>query len=302
MKILVTGSTGFIGAKLCQKLNEAQHTVTALSRNPAKAHQTIPTLRNVYRWDSLNELAPIEALEGLDAVIHLAGETIAGRWDDSKKRSIRESRVLGTRHLIEGIARCQSKPKALISASAIGYYGDRAEERLTEDSLPGSDFLAGVCKDWEAEAIKAENLDVRVVRVRTGIVLGPGGGALQALLTPFKLGAGGPIGSGHQWWSWVHREDLIGLIVHALHHPEITGPLNATAPNPSRQGVFARTLGRVLHRPAVAPLPAFATKLMLGEFSSELLSSKHVSPKRALDTKYQFQFSELEPALREILR
>ncbi len=302
MKILVTGATGFIGTRLCQKLSEAGHTVTALSHNPAKAHQTVPTLRSVFKWDSLNELAPTEALEGADAVVHLAGETIAGRWSESQKRAIRESRVLGTRHLIEGIAQCKIKPHILVSASAIGYYGDRGEERLTEASGAGSDFLAGVCKDWEAEASKAENLNVRVVRVRTGIVLGPGGGALQALLAPFKLGAGGPIGSGHQWWSWVHRDDVVGLILHALSHSEITGPLNATAPNPMRQGVLARTLGKTLKRPAIVSLPAFAAKLMLGEFSSELLSSKHVFPKRALDTQYQFQFPELESALREILR
>ncbi len=301
MKLLVTGATGFIGMRLCQKLAEAGHTVTALSRDPAKAQQRLPALGQTFGWDSLNEAAPVGAFESVDAVVHLAGETVSGRWSESKKRRIRESRILGTRHLVDGIAQLKAKPKVLISASAIGYYGDRGEERLTEESGPGSDFLSGVCRDWEAEAIKAEPLGLRVIRLRIGVVLGPGGGALQAMLTPFKLGAGGPMGSGHQWWSWIHRDDVVGLIQHALHHPEIRGPMNATAPNPARQGVFARTLGKVLKRPAISPAPALALKLALGEFSTELLSSKHVLPKRALDSKYLFQFSELETALREIL-
>lgn len=301
MKILVTGATGFLGTRVCQKLNEAEHAVTALSRDPSLSHRIVPPLKSVFRWDSLNETAPIEALEGVDAVIHLAGESVAGRWTDSKKRAIRESRILGTRHLIEGFAKLKAKPKVLISASAIGYYGDRGEERLTEESAHGSDFLSGVCRDWESEAIKAENLGLRVVRLRIGIVLGPGGGALRAMLTPFKAGLGGPMGSGHQWWSWIHRDDVVGLMMHAL-QTELSGPVNATAPNPMRQGVFARTLGKVLRRPAVAPMPSFVLKLLLGEFSNELLFSKFVLPQRAQESKYQFQFPELELALSEILQ
>ncbi|MBI3461344.1 TIGR01777 family protein [Candidatus Acetothermia bacterium] len=301
MKILVTGATGFLGTRVCQKLNEAEHTVTALSRDPSLAHRFVPSLKSVFRWDSLNEAAPTEALDGVDAVVHLAGESVAGRWNDSKKRAIRESRILGTRHLIEGLTKLQAKPNVLISASAIGFYGDRGEEHLTEESAPGSDFLSGVCRDWEAEAVKAESLGLRVVRLRIGIVLGPGGGALRAMLTPFKAGLGGPMGSGHQWWSWIHRDDVVGLMLHAL-QSDLSGPVNATAPNPMRQGVFARTLGKVLKRPAIAPVPAFALKMLLGEFSTELLSSKFVLPKRAQETKYQFQFPELELALSEILK
>jgi hypothetical protein len=246
-------------------------------------------------------MAPTDALEGIDAVVHFAGETVAGRWNASKKRMIRESRILGTRHLVEGIAKVKTKPRVLISASAIGYYGDRGEERLTEDSSLGSDFLANVCRDWEAEAHKAEDIGLRVVRLRNGIVLGSGGGALQAMLTPFKLGVGGPMSSGHQWWSWVHRDDVVGLIMHTL-QTDLHGAVNATAPNPVRQNVFARTLGKILKRPALAPIPAFALKMLLGEFSTELLSSKHVLPKRALDAKYPFQFPKLERALDEILK
>jgi hypothetical protein len=240
----------------------------------------------------------------MDAVVHLAGETIAGRWTPEKKRKIYDSRVLGTRNLVEGLTRldAQEKPKVLVSASAVGYYGDRGDERLTEEAPPSEGFLSKVCQDWEREARRAEELGLRVVRLRFGIVLGPGGGALQTMLPLFKLGLGGPLGSGRQWWSWVHLDDVVGLITFALENEAFSGAVNATAPNPVRQREFARTLGRVLRRPAALPAPAFALRLALGEFAGELLASTQAIPQKAQEMGYRFKYPELEGALRQILR
>lgn len=302
MKILITGATGFLGRRVCEVLSQAGHTVVALSRDPTNAKQRVPALKEAFLWDPRAGLPPRQALEGCDAVINLAGETVAGRWTESKKRAIRESRIVGTRNLVEVLAQLDSRPKVLISASAVGYYGDRGQETLTEDSSPGSDFLAQVCQDWESEAARAESFGIRVVRLRIGLVLGPGGGALQALLPIFKLGLGGPIGSGNQFWSWVHRDDIAGVIEFALEREDLRGPINVTAPQPVRQREFAQALGRVLKRPAFLPAPAFALKIVLGEFASELLSGKRVLPQRLSQAGYKFRFVELEPALREILR
>ena len=302
MKILITGATGFLGRRVCEALSQAGHTLIALSRDPHRAKQRVPSLQEAFAWNSLKELPPSRALEGCDAVIHLAGESVAGRWTDTKKASIRDSRVTGTRNLIETIAKLEARPKVLISASAIGYYGDRGEETLTEESAPGSDFLAQVCRDWEGEAARAENLGIRVVRVRIGLVLGPQGGALQALLPIFQVGLGGPLGSGRQFWSWVHRDDVVGAIRFALEREDLRGPINVTAPQPVRQREFAQILGHVLRRPVVLPTPAFALKIVLGEFASELLSSKRVLPQRLSQAGYRFRFAELEPALHEILK
>jgi uncharacterized protein (TIGR01777 family) len=237
----------------------------------------------------------------MDAVVHLAGETIAGRWTPEKKKRIYESRVQGTHRLVDAISTLDERPKVLISASAVGYYDDRGDDVLTEDAPPGGGFLSRVCRDWEREAQRAEELGLRVVRLRFGIVLGPGGGALQTMLPLFKLGLGGPLGSGRQWWSWVHRDDVVGLIELALKNEELSGPANATAPNPIRQREFAKTLGRVLKRPAVLPAPAFALKLTLGEFANELLASTRAIPKRAQELGYRFEYAELEGALCQIL-
>lgn len=296
MKILITGATGFIGRRVCEVLSQAGHTVVALSRDPIRAKQRVPALTEAFRWDTL-----ADALKGCDAVINLAGETVAGRWTDAKKKAIRDSRIIGTRNLVESLAKLEPRPKVLISASAIGYYGDRGEETLTEDSAPGADFLAQVCRDWESEAARAESFGVRVVRLRIGLVLGPGGGALQAMLPIFKLGLGGPLGSGNQFWSWVHRDDVVGAIAFALEREDLRGPINVTAPQPVRQREFAQILGRVLKRPALLPAPAFALKIVLGEFASGLLSSQRVLPERLTKAGYQFRFTELEPALRALV-
>jgi uncharacterized protein (TIGR01777 family) len=302
MNILITGATGFVGRRLCEMLHQAGHTVRALSRDSVAAKQRVPLLKEVFPWNPLQELPPLQAFEGCDAVINLAGESIAGRWTAPKKQLIRDSRVLGTKNLVNALAQLSSRPKVLISASAIGYYGDRGEETLTEDAAPGSDFLAQVCRDWENEALKAESLGMRVVRLRIGLVLGRGGGTLQALLPLFRVGLGGPLGSGRQWWSWIHRDDLCRLIVQILANESISGPVNATAPQPVRQKEFAQVLGRVLRRPAFLPTPAFALKIALGEFADGILASQRVLPRRAQEMGYRFQFEELEGALREILQ
>jgi uncharacterized protein (TIGR01777 family) len=302
MNILITGATGFVGRRLCEMLHQAGHTVRALSRDSVAAKQGIPLLKEVFPWNPLQELPLLQAFEGCDAVINLAGESIAGRWTAPKKQLIRDSRVLGTKNLVNALAQLSSRPKVLISASAIGYYGDRGEETLTEDAAPGSDFLAQVCRDWENEALKAESLGMRVVRLRIGLVLGRGGGTLQALLPLFRVGLGGPLGSGRQWWSWIHRDDLCRLIVQILANESISGPVNATAPQPVRQKEFAQVLGRVLRRPAFLPTPAFALKIALGEFADGILASQRALPRRAQEMGYRFQFEELEGALREILQ
>jgi uncharacterized protein (TIGR01777 family) len=301
MRILVTGATGFIGQRLVEEFQRQGHTLVALSRDPGAAQRDVPGLERAYKWSPLHELPPAEAFHGVDAVVHLAGESVTGRWTEEKKQSIRDSRVLGTINLVKAIVRLQTKPPVLVSASAIGYYGDRGEEELAENSAPGNDFLAEVCQEWEKEAGKVEWGGVRSARVRVGVVVGPGGGALGAMLLPFKLGAGGPLGSGRQWWSWVHRDDLIALILHLIEHPEFSGPVNGTAPEPVRQKDFAKVLGRVLWRPAFLPAPAFALKIVLGGFSTELLSSKRVLPKMAQELGFRFRYPQLEAALRQAL-
>ncbi len=301
MKVLITGATGFIGSRLCEAFVADGHEPVALSRNPQGARRRVSALSDAYAWSPMDGPPPFEAFDGVDAVVHLAGESVSGRWTPEKKRAIRESRVQGTRHLVDALEQRDAKPSVLVSASAIGVYGDRGDQELTEDAEPGTDFLAQVCVDWEREAQRAEELGVRVVNPRIGIVLGPDGGALQAMLTPFKLGVGGPLGSGRQWWAWVHHDDVVGIIQHAVQNDDFQGPVNATAPTPARQRAFAKVLGRVLGRPAFMPAPAFALKLLLGEFSQELLGSKRVLPERAQQAGYAFGYPELEPALRAIL-
>lgn len=300
MRIVVTGATGFIGAHLSRTLRERGDEVVALSRDPDSVARRAPGVSRAYAWDPMSEPAPAEALEQAAAVVHLAGESVVGRWSGAKRRAIRETRVLGTRNLVAGIVRLENKPQVLVSASAIGFYGDRAGEELSEQSSGGNDYLASVCRQWEEEALKIKALGVRLVRIRTGIVLARDGGALGAMLLPFQLGLGGPLGSGEQWWSWIHRDDLVTLIIHSIDN-NIDGIWNGTAPNPVTQKEFARVLGRVLRRPAFLPAPAFALKLILGGFAAELLSSKKALPRAAEASGVAFKYRELEPALREIL-
>jgi uncharacterized protein (TIGR01777 family) len=290
--VLVTGASGFIAAALIPALESRGHRVTRLARSNGDV-----------RWDLERGPIPPERIQGVQAVFHLAGASISRRWTAEHKRRIEESRRTGTRMLVESLAPLDPRPRALISASAIGYYGDRGDEEVDERSGPGAGFLPSVARAWEEAAAAAETLGLRVARIRTGLVLDPRGGALAKLLTPFRLGAGGPMGSGRQWWSWIAMDDLVGLFLHALDQPRLVGPMNATAPGAVRNREFARTLGRVLGRPAVIPAPAFALRLLLGrEMADELLlGGARVAPRVALETGYRFRFADLEAALRHLL-
>ncbi|MGH7426282.1 MAG: TIGR01777 family oxidoreductase [Candidatus Methylomirabilales bacterium] len=299
--VLVTGATGFIGKALCTALKEGGQSFTALSRRPERAKALVPGVKEAWRWRPRLEPAPVVAVQGAGAVVHLAGESVAGRWNKEKKRAIRDSRVIGTRNLVAAIGEAKSKPGVLVCGSAVGYYGNRGDEELTEEAGPGSDFLAEVCQAWEAEARRAEEHGVRVVMLRTGVVLGRGGGALKQMLLPFKLGLGGPVGNGKQWMPWVHVDDVVGIILHAIQQAPVRGPVNVTAPAPVRNREFTQTLARLLHRPALLPAPAFGLKILLGEFADVLLASQRVLPKRIQGAGYGFRYSALEAALGAIV-
>jgi len=300
MKALVTGATGFVGHRLLAKL----HQPVVLSRNAEKAAKELSAFGvRVLAWEPIEGPPPVAAFEGVDVVFHLAGDPVAeGRWTEPKKGRIRESRIIGTRSLVVGLRNLAVKPKTLISASAVGYYGSRGDEELDEKSPPGSDFLADVCVGWEREAAMARELGLRVVSIRTGIVLGAGGGALAKMLTPFKLGIGSPLGNGRQYMSWIHIDDLVELMLFAAGNANVSGPVNGVAPHPVTNREFTKTLGRVLGRPTFMPsVPPIALKVLIGEFGQVLLDSQRALPKAAVDAGFSFQFPELEPALREIL-
>ncbi|MBO07263.1 MAG: TIGR01777 family oxidoreductase [Acidobacteriota bacterium] len=300
MRVLVTGVTGFIGSKLTETLASNGHEVWGLSRDPNKAKQCVPQLTEAFAWNPVADSPPIAAFTNVNAVVHLAGEAVSGRWTKKKKQRIEDSRVIGTCNLVKALEQTGG-PTVLVSSSAIGYYGDQGDSELTEDHPSGRDFLAGISSAWETEANNAITHGIRVVVIRTGIVLAHGGGALASMLLPFKMGVGGPMGSGKQWWSWIHRDDLVAICLRAISDNEMVGIYNGTAPHPMQQGDFSTVLGKVLHRPAFLPTPAFALKLALGGFSAELLASKRVMPKRLQEAGFEFQYPELETALRQAL-
>jgi hypothetical protein len=249
-------------------------------------------------WDLLNEPAPVKALEGRDAVVHLAGEPVAQRWTASAKRAIRESRVIGTRHLVEGLGECGAgRPKVVVSASAVGYYGEHGEEPLDEEAPPGRDYLAEVCVAWEAQARAAQQLGVRTVQVRTGVVLDRRGGALAKMLPPFRLGVGGPVAGGRQYVSWVHVEDLVGIVRTALADEQWSGPINGTAPEPLTNRELSRALGRALHRPALLPVPGVALRALYGEMAQIVTTGARVLPVKPLVLGYEFRYAHLDEAL-----
>ncbi len=297
--IAITGASGMVGRQLAPFLTTGGHRVISLGRPGSRSK--LPSVGEQSTWNA--ETGEIGSTEPLDAVVHLAGENIADkRWNEKRKQAIRNSRVEGTRKLCQHLARREVKPQVLVCASAIGFYGDRGEETLTEESSEGTGFLPEVCRAWEEATSPAAEAGIRVVNLRIGIVLSPKGGALASMLTPFRLGGGGVIGSGKQYWSWIALDDLIGAMHHALFTESLRGPVNATTPNPVTNREFTKTLGKVLHRPTMIPLPAFAARLALGEMADELiLASAKVMPSRLSESGYEFRLPELEGALRHLL-
>jgi uncharacterized protein (TIGR01777 family) len=297
MRVLVTGSSGLVGSALASQLEGDGHTVTRLVRSKRG------TGEDRVLWDPEAGTIDSASLEGLDAAVHLAGESIAaGRWTAARKARILESRTKGTQLLAEALAGLRERPKVLVSASAVGYYGDRGDESLREESASGSGFLADVCRQWEAAAAPAAQSGIRVVHPRFAMILSTAGGALQRLLLPFRLGLGGRLGSGKQFMSWVALDDVVGAICHALTHDDLQGPVNVVSPTPVRNDEFTKTLGRVLRRPTVFPLPAFVARLAFGQMADELLlTSQRVEPAKLLASGYQFGFPDLEDALRHLL-
>ncbi len=293
-KILVSGSSGLIGTALLRALQTSGYEVTCLIRGAASGKGRIG-------WDPARPLPP-ESVSGF-AVVHLAGESIVGRWTEAKKRRILESRVRGTRNLAEALAAAPQRPRLLITASAIGYYGDRGDEILREDSSPGNGFLPEVCREWEAAAEPATKAGIRVAQMRFGLVLSASGGALQKMLLPFRMGVGGNMGNGRQWWSWVDIDDLIGAIEHVIKTDTLRGPVNVVAPHPVRNAEFTETLASVLSRPAIFPMPAFAARLVFGQMADELLlASQRVEPAKLMASGFVFQKADLRKTLEDILK
>jgi hypothetical protein len=298
MKVVVTGSTGLVGSALLPFLKSKGHEVVRLVRS--KAH----TGADEVYWDPSKGFEDTSRLEGLDAAVHLAGESIAeGRWTEAKKARIRDSRVIGTRVLSESLAGLAQPPRSLVSASAIGYYGDRGAEVMREESAPGTDFLAQVCREWEAATDAAARAGMRVVNLRFGVILSRDGGALAKMIVPFQFALGGKIGSGKQYMSWITLDDVVGAIYHALTNEQLRGPVNVVSPNPVTNYEFTKTLGRVLSRPTIFAVPAFAARLAFGEMAdATLLASTRVEPSRLKESGFVFQHPELEGALRHVLR
>jgi uncharacterized protein (TIGR01777 family) len=294
MRVLMSGASGLLGSAIARALEANRVLVGRLVRGGA------PSSAAHIRWDPGKAL---DLIPGFDGVIHLAGESVVGRWTAAKKARIRDSRVLGTRTLAEAIARVEPKPRVFLAASAIGYYGDRGDEILREESASGTGFLAEVCREWEDAAEPAMQAGIRVVHLRIGVVLSKQGGALDKMLLPFRLGLGGKLGSGRQWMSWIHVDDIVSAVQHALSNEAVRGPVNLVAPNPVTNAEFTATLGKALSRPAVLPAPAFALRLALGEMADgALLASARVEPARLLASGYVFRFRELQTALENILR
>ena len=289
---LITGATGFVGELLAQKIDRP---VAVLSRDPQKAQAKLGAAK-AFEWQAEEGPPPVEALDEADVVFHLAGESVVGRWTNAKKDRIRDSRIVGTRNLIHGFRRAKTPPRVLVTGSAVGYYGHRGDEELGEDAAPGSGFMADLCVGWEREARAAEELGVRVVMLRIGIVLGPGG-ILARIVPPFRMGAGGKLGNGKQWMPWIHRDDVVGLAMWAADTPEVSGPVNAVAPESVRNAAFTSKLGRVLKRPTWLSMPGFAMKGIFGELGTVMMASQRVIPTAATRAGYPFLFADLDEAL-----
>ncbi len=292
MKILITGASGLVGTELQKSFAEKGYEMLLASRSEPKNETYV-------RWSIEEGFAEPEKLEGIDAVVHLAGENVSGlRWSDEKKKAIRDSRVLGTRNVVDAISKLKNKPKVFVASSAIGFYGERGDEEVNESSAVGSGFLSDVSKEWEAESRRAEDAGIRTVLLRTGIVLSKDGGALGTMLTPFKLGVGGVVGNGKQWMSWISMEDEIAIINFVIENENIRGAVNAVSPNPVTNQEFTKALGEVLYRPTFLPLPEFAVSMVFGEMGDALLlASTKVLPKRLMDAGFEFKYPDLKPAL-----
>jgi len=298
-KVLVSGASGLIGSALLTSLRASGWTIERLVRGQAGAKSSD---NGQISWNPEADFPP-ETVSGFDAVIHLAGESIFGRWTDAKKAKIIKSRVAGTLNLAKSLAQAEEKPKVFICGSAIGYYGNRGDELLREESAPGAGFLAQVCQEWEEATTPAVQADIRTVHIRTGVVLSTRGGALGAMLTPFKLGVGGRIADGQQWMSWIDLQDMVGAIFHILKNDLLQGPVNMVAPKPVINTEFTKTLASVLSRPAILPIPAFAVKAVFGEMGEELLlASQKVEPGKLISSGYPFRFRDLRASLQAILR
>ena len=299
MRITVTGATGLLGRRLVAALRERGDGVTVLSRDPARARGALGV--DAVAWDPLGEPAPAAALAGRDAVVHLAGEPVAQRWSRDAKQAIRASRELGTRNLVAGIADTERPPAVLVASSAVGYYGKHGDERVTEATAAGSDFLAEVCVAWEREAQRAAEQGLRVVNLRTGVVLDATGGALRTMLPPFKAGIGGPVAGGRQYLPWIHAQDVVRMYLAALDDERWDGPANATAPEPVTNREFSRALGKALHRPAIAPVPALALRLLYGEMAEIVTEGQRAVPAAALEHGFSFEHPDLDEALASAL-
>jgi uncharacterized protein (TIGR01777 family) len=300
MRVTATGATGLIGTRLVNALKARGDEVTVLSRNPGKARAALGV--EAVAWDPEAGPAPTDALSGRDAVVHLAGENVAQRWTKSSRERIRSSRELGTRNLVAGLREADPRPGTLVSSSAVGYYGSRREEVVDEDTPAGDGFLADVCRVWEREAQAASELGVRVVNVRTGVVLDKDGGALAKMLPPFKLGIGGPVAGGRQYLPWIHADDLVGIYLAAIDGDGWSGPVNATAPEPVTNSVFSKALGRALKRPAIAPVPALAIRALYGDMAEIVTEGQRAVPRRALGLGYEFRHPDLDEALADALK
>lgn len=301
MKVAVTGGTGFVGTRLVERLQAEGHQVLLLVRNRAKAQAQFPQAE-VVEYTAKVSGPWQQSISGCDGVVNLAGEPLATRWSDSIKQEVMESRTLGTQKIVEAMAQANPEPTVLVNASAVGYYGTSETAIFTESSSPGNDFLAQVCKAWEAEAEQVKASGTRLAIIRIGIVLGPNGGALERMMLPFQVFAGGPLGTGQQWISWVHREDLVSLILKALTDTSMAGVYNATSPNPVRMSEFCQVLGEIVQRPSWLPVPGFALELLLGEAAKLVLEGQQVLPQQTQSTGFDFQYPTLRPALAQIVK
>jgi uncharacterized protein (TIGR01777 family) len=300
MNVTLTGATGLIGAAIVRALQVRGDAVTVLSRDPDRARAVLGDV-DAHAWRPLDEPAPAAALSGRDAVVNLAGESVAQRWTDESRRAIRDSRVIGTRNLVAGLSEADPRPRTLASASGANYYGPRGDEPITEDAAAGDDFLADVCVAWEREAHAARELGLRVTTLRTAVVLGKDGGALSKMLPFFRLGIGGPVAGGRQYLPWIHGDDIVGLYLAALDDAAWEGPFNACAPEPATNRDFSRALGRALHRPAFAPVPGFAVRVLYGDMAQIVTEGQRMVAMRALEHGYAFRHTDLDESLRDAL-